>query len=104
MPTRCDVSVLDMMRTLKVSSYGELLYSRGKGQVMMNMKDWLVLPKRGKPKRLSEEQSYPKLLELMRDLDNERGHLLTNKQVNALQAVIQSLIDARACITYHEDE
>jgi hypothetical protein len=92
-----------MMRTLKVSSYGELLYSHGKGQVMMNMKDWLVLPQRGKPKRLSEEQSYPKLLELMRDLDKERGHLLTNKQVNALQAVIQSLIDAGACVTYHEE-
>lgn len=70
----------------------------------MNMKDWLVLPQRGKPKKLSEEQSYPKLLELMRDLDKERGQLLTNKQVNALQAVIQSLIDAGACVTYHEDE
>lgn len=70
----------------------------------MNTKGWLVVPQRGKPKELSEEQSYPKLLELMRDLDKERGHLLTDKQVNALQAVIQSLIDARACITYYEDE
>jgi hypothetical protein len=92
------------MRTLKVSSYRELLYSHDRGQVTMNMKDWLVLPQRGKPKKLSEEQSYPKLLELMRDLDKERGQLLTNKQVNALQAVIQSLIDAGACVTYHEDE
>jgi hypothetical protein len=92
-----------MMRTLKVSSYRELLYSHGKRQVIMNMKDWLILPQRGKPKKLSEEQSYPKLLELMRDLDKERGHLLTNKQVNALQAVIQSLIDAGACVTYHEE-
>jgi hypothetical protein len=71
---------------------------------MMNMKDWLVLPQRGKPKGLSEDQSYPKLLELMRDLDKERGDLLTDKQVNALQAVIQSLIDARARITYYEDQ
>jgi len=70
---------------------------------MMNMKDWLVLPQRGKLKELSGEQSYPKLLELIRDLDKERGHLLTDKQVNALQAVVQSLIDAGACITYYED-
>jgi hypothetical protein len=71
---------------------------------MMNTKDWLVLPQRGKPKELSEDQSYPKLLMLMRELDKERGHDLTDKQVNALQAVIKSLIDARACIIYYEDE
>lgn len=71
---------------------------------MMNMKDWLVLPQQGKPKRLSEEQSYPKLLELIRDLDRERGHLLTDKQVNALQAVVKSLINAGACVTYNDDE
>lgn len=70
----------------------------------MNMKDWLVLPHRGKPKGLSEGQSYPKLLELMQELDKERGHSLTDKQVNALQAVIESLIDAGARITYFEDE
>jgi len=70
----------------------------------MDMKDWLTLPQRGKPKGLSEDQSYPKLLELMRDLDKERGRDLTDKQVNALQAVIQSLIDARARITYYEEE
>ncbi len=70
----------------------------------MNLKGWLVLPQRGKPKGLSAEQSYPKLLELMRELDNERGHLLTDKQVNALQAVVQSLIDAGARITYYEDQ
>jgi len=71
---------------------------------MMNVKDWLVLPQRGKVKGLSEDQSYPKLLELMRDLDKERGCSLTDKQVNALQAVVQSLIDARARITYYEDQ
>ena len=70
----------------------------------MNMKNWLVLPQRGKPKGLSEDQSYPKLLELIRELDKEREHSLTGKQVNALQAVIQGLIDARARITYYEDE
>lgn len=70
----------------------------------MNINGWLVLQQRGKPKGLSKEQSYPKLLELMRDLDKERGHSLTGKQVNALQAVIQSLIDAGACITYYEDQ
>jgi len=71
---------------------------------MMDMKDWLTLPQRGKPKGLSEDQSYPKLLELMRDLDKERGRDLTDKQVNALQAVIKSLIDARARITYYEEQ
>lgn len=70
----------------------------------MNMKGWLVLPRRGKPKELSQEQSYPKLLELMRELDKERGHLLTEKQVSALQAVILSLIDAGARVTYYEDQ
>ena len=70
----------------------------------MNVKDWLVLPQRGKPQELSEDQSYPKLLEFMHELDKERGHSLTDKQVNALQAVVQSLIDARARITYYEDE
>ncbi len=70
---------------------------------MFNTKGWLVLPQRGKTKGLSADQSYPKLLELMRDLDRERGQSLTDKQVNALQAVIQSLIDARAQITYYED-
>ena len=71
---------------------------------MVNMKDWLVLPRLGKQKGLSEEQSYPKLLELMQELDKERGRSLTDKQVNALQAVIQSLIDAGARIAYYEDE
>jgi hypothetical protein len=70
----------------------------------MDMKNWLVLPQRGKKHELSEEQSYPVLLELMRDLDKERGHLLTNKQANALQAFIQSLIDSRARITYYENQ
>jgi len=70
----------------------------------VNMKGWLVLPRRGKPKELSQEQSYPKLLELMRELDKERGHLLTEKQVSALQAVILSLIDAGARVTYYEDQ
>jgi hypothetical protein len=67
----------------------------------MDMKDWIVVPQRGKPWALSADQSYPKLLELIRDLDRERGRSLTDKQVNALQAVVQSLIDARACITYY---
>jgi hypothetical protein len=70
----------------------------------MNMKDWIVVPQRGRPRELSEDQSYPKLLELIRDLDKERGQLLTDKQVNALQAVVQSLIDARARITYYADQ
>lgn len=67
------------------------------------MKDWLVMPQRGKPQELSEDQSYPRLLEMIRELDKERGHLLTDKQVNTLQSVIQSLIDARARITYYEE-
>lgn len=70
---------------------------------MVNMKDWLVMPQRGKPQELSEDQSYPRLLEMIRELDKERGHLLTDKQVNTLQSVIQSLIDARARITYYEE-
>lgn len=70
----------------------------------MNTKDWIIMPQRGRPRKLSQEQSYPKLLKLMRDLDKERGHLLTDKQVNALQIFVQALIDARACITCYEDE
>ncbi len=70
----------------------------------MDRKDWIVIPQRGKPRALSADQSYPKLLKLMRDLDKERGHLLTDKQVNALQAFVQALIDARACITCFENE
>lgn len=69
----------------------------------MDMKNWLVVPQRGRRRELSEEQSYPVLLELMRELDKERGHLLTNKQVNALQAFVQSLIDSKARITYYEE-
>ncbi len=71
---------------------------------MFDMKNWLVLPHRGKAKGLSADQSYPKLLELMRELDKERDVSLTGKQVNALQAVIQGLIDAQARISYYEDE
>ena len=70
----------------------------------MNMKGWIVVPQRGRPRALSADQSYPKLLELIRDLDRERGHLLNDKQVNALQAVVQSLIDARAHVTYYEEQ
>ena len=70
---------------------------------MMKVKGWLVLPQRGKLRELSEDQSYPKLLELMRDLDKERGDLLTDKQVNALQTVVQGLTDARARLRYYED-
>jgi hypothetical protein len=71
---------------------------------MINLKGWLVLPQRGKPKGLSEDQSIPKLRELMRELDNEKGTYLNDKQVRALKTVIQGLIDARARITYYEDE
>ena len=67
----------------------------------MNLKDGIATPQRGKPQELSEDQSYPKLLELMRDLEKERGHLLNDKQVNALEAFVQSLIDARARIKYY---
>ena len=70
----------------------------------MDFKNWIILPQRGKKRELSEEQSYPVLLELMRELDKERDHLLTNKQVNALQAFIQSLIDSKARITCYEDQ
>ena len=70
----------------------------------MNTKDWIAIPQRGKLRELSEDQSYPKLLELKRDLERERGHLLNDKQVNALQAFVQSLIDARARIKYYEGE
>lgn len=71
---------------------------------MVNLRDWLVIPQQGKPRGLSEEESYPKLLELMRELDGERGHILTDKQVDALKNVIAGLIDAGACLTYYEDE
>jgi hypothetical protein len=59
---------------------------------------------RARARGLSEDKSHPKLLQLKRDLDKERGRLLTDKQVNALQAVIQGLVDAGARITYYEDE
>lgn len=71
---------------------------------MMNMKDWIVLPQRARTKGLSAEQSYPRLLELIRDLDKERGHSLTDKQVNALVAVIESLINVGACVTYYDEQ
>jgi len=70
----------------------------------MDMKNWIIVPQQGKPQKLSEDQSYPKLLELIHDLDKERGHLLTDKQVNTLQAFIQSLTDSRARITYYENK
>ncbi len=70
----------------------------------MDTTGWIVMPKRGKPQELTPTQSYPKLVELMQDVDTERGHLLTDKQANALQAVIKSLIDAGACVTYYDDE
>ncbi len=68
----------------------------------MDMKDFIAIPQRGRMRELSEDESYPKLLEMMRDLERERGHLLNDKQVNALQAFIQSLIDAKARIKYYE--
>jgi hypothetical protein len=70
----------------------------------MDIKGWIVLPKHGKPQELSQAQSYPKLVELIQDVDAERGHMLTDKQANALQAVIRSLIDVGACVTYYDDE
>lgn len=69
---------------------------------MMDLKDWLFVPQRRQPRALNEDQSYPKLLELIRDLDKERGHLLTDKQVDALRAVLISLIDAGARVSYYE--
>jgi len=74
-----------MLCCAKDFSYRELLHLCCRGQAVMNTKDWLVVPQRGKRRELSEEQSYPVLLELIPDLDKERGHLLTNKQVNALK-------------------
>ena len=70
----------------------------------MDMKDWIIMPQQGRPRKLSGDQSYPKLLEMIHDLDKERGHLLTDKQVNALQAFVQSLIDSKASITYYENK
>jgi hypothetical protein len=69
---------------------------------MIDMKDWLVMPQRGRPQQLDEDQSYPKLLELIEDLEKERGHLLTDKQVDALRAVLLSLIDVGARVSYYE--
>ena len=69
---------------------------------MIDMKDWIVVPQRGKPRELSADESYPKLLELMQDIEKERGHSLTDKQVNALEAFVQSLVDARARIRYYD--
>lgn len=69
----------------------------------MKFHDWIVVPQRGKPQVLSEDQSLPKLLEVMEDIDKGRGWLLTDKQANALQAVVQSLIDVRARVTYYEE-
>ena len=91
-----------MLCFAKDFSYRELLKYTIKEKAVMNTNDWIIIPQRGKLHELSEDQSYPKLLELMRDLDKERGHMLTDKQVNALQAFLQSLIDARARIKYYE--
>jgi len=70
----------------------------------MNLKDWIALPQQSKPKGLSEEESFEELVKLMWALDKERGHSLTDKQVGALKKVIKGLIQARACVTYYEDE
>lgn len=70
----------------------------------MNVEDWIVLLQPDKPMGLSEEKSYPKLIEMMREFEEERGHSLTDKQVDALQSIILSLIEAGACLTYYQDE
>lgn len=70
----------------------------------MNRQNWIVLPHRNDVKRLTADESYAKLLGLKHELDKERGHTLNDKQVNALQAVIEGLIEARACVSYYEDE
>ena len=68
----------------------------------MDRKD--VLPQKVNAKELTEEESYAKLLVLKRELDKERGRSLTDQQASVLQAIIESLIDARARIKCYEDE
>lgn len=69
---------------------------------MIDMKDWIALPERGKPRVLSADEAYPRLFGLLQDLERERRHQLTDKQVNALQAFVRSLIDAKASIRYYD--
>jgi hypothetical protein len=69
---------------------------------MVDMNDWIVIPQRGIPRELSADEAYPRLFGLLQDLEKERGRQLTDKQVNALQAFVRSLIDARASIRYYD--
>ena len=70
----------------------------------MNLRGWIARPQQVKPRGLSEEESFEELVKMMWELDRERGHSLTDKQVIALKKVIKGLIQARACVTYYEDE
>jgi len=73
----------------------------------MDMKDWLVLPEEADLKELGEEESYAKLLVLMREapaiIEQGRGRRLTDKQTRAIEKFIAGLIESKARIRYHED-
>lgn len=70
----------------------------------MNLDDWISLLQPGTSKGLLEEESYPKFIEMIRELDEERGRSLTDKQVTTLRTVILRLIQAGASVKYCEDE
>jgi len=70
----------------------------------MDRKDWIILPQETTLKELNEEESYAKLLVLMHEFEEERGHSLTDKQADALKRVVASLIEARARVRSYQDE
>jgi len=54
-------------------------------------KEWLVLPK--DTISIKNNDTYTKLLEMMDQLEDERGYRFTNEQADAIQELITGLID-----------
>jgi len=78
------------------------------GEIMMDRKDWLALPEASDLKELSEEESYARLLVLMREapaiIEQGRGCRLTDKQTRAIERFVAGLIESKARIRYRQDE
>lgn len=74
----------------------------------MNRKDWLVLPHESALEVLSVEESYAKLLVLMREapglIESSRGCRLNDKQARAIQRFIAALIESNARVRCCQDE
>jgi len=57
----------------------------------MNKEDWLIIPRDITP--VKRQDPYNRLLEMMNQLEEERGYRFTDEQADAIKTLIINLID-----------